>query len=406
MRCRHTRIGDRAEARRVPTHRAVGRRVTSPVASKRNGRSTAIGLSGAVWIATALAACSGGSDAPATPVSSPNQPPIVDAGKSQIAQGGGVVVLSGAAVDPEGGKVSFLWRQTAGLGVTLSDPTAPVTTFEAPALIDRADLEFELVVTDSSRMPAADSTRVLIMTGYTSCAVTAPPRRLGADPGYYQKYCDANGQPVLAPYDVSDLAVEWVRYQMLEMLKRVPSAARKMIENGSRVAIKRPTDLLTDIPEYRDLYRLYPDHDWDALPGVGAVVGRPITSTSEENVLCYGTDPYRGFSVFIHEFAHSIHLIGLNAADPTFEARLRQTYETAIASGLWTNTYSAKNYYEYWAEGVGIWFDAHWSAFNRAEVVDTREELAQYDDGLYRLIRDYFTEDAIPMCPPASPAEP
>jgi len=74
-----------------------------------------------------------------------------------------------------------------------------------------------------------------------------------------------------------------------------------------------------------------------------------------------------------------------------------------MASGLWANTYSARNHLEYWAEGVGIWFDAHWSALNRPGVVDTREELAQHDDGLYRLIREYFTEDAIALCPPAAP---
>lgn len=296
-----------------------------------------------------------------------------------------------------------MWRQTGGLGVILSNARSPIASFEAPGYLDRAALEFELLVTDSGSMPATDSTNVLVITGYTPCIVTNPPANLNLDPLFYQKYCNGNGEAVTAPYDVPDVALEWVRYQMLEMLKRLPLVAQEMTRNGSRVAIKADTQVLTDIPEYRDLYVHYPDHDWDALPGVGAVVGRPITSTSEENVLCYDDDPYEGFSVFIHEFAHSIHLIGLEAVDPTFGPRLRLAYEAAIASGLWNNTYSARNEFEYWAEGVGIWFNAHWSTFNSPEIIDTREELAQYDDGLYRLIREYFTEDEIPMCPPVAP---
>jgi hypothetical protein len=360
----------------------------------------------AAWaplVALALGACSSGtSETPAQQASSPNRPPLVDAGEPQLARGGGLVVLRGAASDPEGSDVNFLWRQIGGLGVALSDPTSAVATFDAPAYIDVATLEFELVVTDAGNMPAADSTNVLVSSGYVPCTVTPPPAALNVDRSFYRKFCDGNGQPVLASDAVADLAVQWVRHQMLEMLKRLPLATREMINNGSRVAIKAPSQVLTDVPEYRDLYAHYPDHDWNALPGVGAVIGRPITSTSEENALCYGDDPYRGFSVFIHEFAHSIHLIGLRMADPTFESRLKQAYQTAMASGLWANTYSAQNHLEYWAEGVGIWFDAHWSVQNPPEVIDTREELAQHDDGLYRLIREYFTEDAIALCPPAA----
>ena len=106
--------------------------------------------------------------------------------------------------------------------------------------------------------------------------------------------------------------------------------------------------------------------------------------------------------MFIHEFAHSIHLIGLMAADSTFDARLRLTYDTAITSGLWAGTYAASNYLEYWAEGVTIWFNAHWSDEYTPGAINTREELAQYDDGLYRLVREYFTEDEIARCPPAA----
>lgn len=312
-------------------------------------------------------------------------------------------MLKGSAVDPEGRALSHAWRQIDGPGVTLNNANAPIATFETPAYIPTASLSFELQVTDANGMSSVDSTNVVVTTGYTSCSVTNPPEVLAADPWFYEKYCDANGQPVLAPQAVSDRALEWVRYQALEMLKRLPETAQAMIRNGGRIAIKGETQVLTQIPEYDDLYALYPEFDWDQLPGVGAVIERPITSTTEENVLCQDDDAYHGFSVFIHEFAHSIHLIGLATVDPTFETRLKLAYTTAIASGLWADTYAASNYLEYWAEGVTIWFNAHWSEWNYPDIINTREKLAQYDDGLYRLIREFFTEDEIARCPPAAP---
>jgi len=311
-------------------------------------------------------------------------------------------VLKGSATDPEGDELNHTWRQIDGPGVVLNDANSPVARFETPTHMPTASLSFELQVTDANGLSSADSTSVVTTAGYAACAVSYPPETLGVDLLFYQKYCDANGQPVIAPYSVPDLAVQWIRYQGLEMLKRLPVTAQEMILNGGRIAIKGQTQVLTQIPEYGDLYTLYPDLDWDSLPGVGAVIDRPVTSTTEENVLCHDDDAYRGFSVFIHEFAHSIHLIGLATVDPTFEARLKLVYETAMASGLWTDEYAASNHLEYWAEGVTIWFNAHWSEWNYPGVINTREKLAQYDDGLYRLVRDYFTEDEIAMCPPTA----
>jgi len=355
----------------------------------------------AVFAATLITGCGGAAGEPGADFATKNQPPIVDAGRPQRAQGGGIVILEGSAIDPEGGAIRYQWRQVGGLGVTLAEPSLSKTSFEAPALAAGDSLEFELVATDSGNLLATDTTTVAVETGYAPCAVTSPPPGIDDAGGFYQKYCDANGQPVLAPAEVPDRAVEWVRYQALELLKRLPNAAQAMIRNGSRIVVKSRAQVLTDLPEYSELYSLYPDYAWDTLPGVGAVPELPATSTSEENVLCDDADAYRGFSVFIHEFAHSIHLIGLRSSDPTFEARLTQAYETALASGLWNNTYSATNRLEYWAEGVTIWFNAHWSTLAHPDIVNTREKLAQYDDGLYRLVRDYFTADEIPLCAPA-----
>ena len=85
----------------------------------------------------------------------------------------------------------------------------------------------------------------------------------------------------------------------------------------------------------------------------------PASSCAEENLLGYKDDPYRGESILIHEFAHTMHEMGVNAIDKTFDAHLQQLYQQAMKKGLWKNTYDAADYREYWAEGVQCWFDAN-----------------------------------------------
>ncbi len=56
----------------------------------------------------------------------------------------------------------------------------------------------------------------------------------------------------------------------------------------------------------------------------------PLCSCAEENLLAYPGDPYSAECILIHEFAHNIHLRGLNNLDETFDARLRAAYEDAM----------------------------------------------------------------------------
>ncbi len=40
--------------------------------------------------------------------------------------------------------------------------------------------------------------------------------------------------------------------------------------------------------------------------------GSPVTTCAEENILAYQIDKYHAEDILIHEFAHSIHLIGIS----------------------------------------------------------------------------------------------
>ena len=115
-------------------------------------------------------------------------------------------------------------------------------------------------------------------------------------------------------------------------------------------------------------------------------------SCGEENLLRFPGDPYFRENILIHEFAHAIHLMGLNALDRQFDTRLKATYSKAMDDALWKGVYAAKNKEEYWAEGVQCYFDANAPADHDHNHVRTRDALKKYDPRLFELINDVFRE--------------
>ncbi|MBQ1581755.1 MAG: hypothetical protein II107_04705, partial [Prevotella sp.] len=119
----------------------------------------------------------------------------------------------------------------------------------------------------------------------------------------------------------------------------------------------------------------------------------PLTSCAEENVLAYQIDKYHAEDILIHEFAHSIHLIGLMLAVPDFDTRLKQCYENAKKKGLLTNTYRETDKEEYFAEGVQDWFNVNAEmphTDGKHNWCNTREELQEFDPDLYNLLAEYL----------------
>ena len=97
-----------------------------------------------------------------------NHMPVADAGEHQTVQSGDTVTLDGTgSSDPDAGDaLSYMWRQTSGDTVTLSNSTIPSPTFAAPA--GPAILIFELRVTDGS----------LSSTDAVNVTVAAPANRM------------------------------------------------------------------------------------------------------------------------------------------------------------------------------------------------------------------------------------
>lgn len=94
-----------------------------------------------------------------------NTPPVANAGADQTVDEGDTVTLDGSNSTDSDGAVSFyLWSQTGGASVTLSDSTAANPTFVTPPVGGSGtEVTFQLTVTDSGGLKASDETCVTIV---------------------------------------------------------------------------------------------------------------------------------------------------------------------------------------------------------------------------------------------------
>jgi len=227
-------------------------------------------------------------------------------------------------------------------------------------------------------------------------AVKPPQAALGLDP-FYKKHLDAGGLPIVSSDKVPDLALREAQAIILRMTSKRPDLLRSMIERKTRLAIMAKTEVTTDIPEHRDLNTAFPQTDWNKrCRGIGATPVRPACSATEENLLQLDEDRYRGESILIHEFGHTMLVMGLDPLEPTFRADLAAAYRNAMSRGLFKNTYAATNVDEYWAEGVQDWFDANLMAKPANGIhneIGTRADLKTYDAALAALLEKVFGND-------------
>jgi hypothetical protein len=107
-----------------------------------------------------------------TPPSPVNQPPVANAGSDQTVAARATVTLNGSGSDPEGQTLRYLWRQTSGTAVQLSNSTVARPTFTAPAVTSGSTtLAFSLTVTDPQNASASDTCQVVV----NAATINQPP---------------------------------------------------------------------------------------------------------------------------------------------------------------------------------------------------------------------------------------
>ncbi len=223
--------------------------------------------------------------------------------------------------------------------------------------------------------------------------ITNPPPSLHLDP-FYKKYIDAHGFPIVSSWRTPDEALIKARDIIVSIVQTLPEEIiNKMKESGVRIAIMARYEGTTDIPEHKYLAG-DTSVNWDVRArGLGGSVELPLTTCAEENLLCYQIDKYHAEDILIHEFAHTIHLVGIIQVDTTFNARLQKAFDHALATGKYKNTYAATNIEEYWAEGVQDWFNVNAEVAvpdGKHNSINTRAELEIYDPDLYTILKEYF----------------
>jgi dipeptidyl-peptidase-4 len=230
-------------------------------------------------------------------------------------------------------------------------------------------------------------------------------------PAFYTQRVTAGGFPIVASARVNPFALKEAAYLADLMLARRPDVRAAMVKSGARLSILAWNEFTCDQPEWQWLAKK-PEPGFPGISGrdfrdarargMGGSATDPFCSCGEENLLGYPDDPYSTENIFIHEFAHNIHLRGMSNVDPGFDARVKAAYDAAMKAGLWKGKYASVNHHEYFAEGVQSWFDDNRENDHDHNHVNTRAELLQYDPGLAALCREVFGDTLLKYTKPVT----
>ncbi|MFR5079038.1 MAG: hypothetical protein ACLTDX_13910 [[Clostridium] innocuum] len=186
------------------------------------------------------------------------------------------------------------------------------------------------------------------------------------------------------------------------MLLKLPEASAILKGAGAELAIYAKDEDAYEIPEHRAgcLFLHRP------VEGFGGTMEIPTTSISEVNVLHIlegeHITRYTHECILVHEFAHAVHLIGINyMKDTSLADECRAIYATAKEEGLWPHTYAISNYEEYFATLSTVWFnvmeegkDGTWDGTRGP--VNTRAELKEYDQRAYAFFGKIYSSQYLP----------
>ena len=132
-----------------------------------------------------------------------NRRPTANAGEDQTVGTGDTVTLTGSATDPDpGDTLTYIWVQTSGTTVTLSDATVVNPTFTAPD--SAAILEFILIVLDSSKDVGVDRVTITVQAADQAGTVVFSAETPLVDTALTATLTDPDGS-------ITDLTWQWAR---------------------------------------------------------------------------------------------------------------------------------------------------------------------------------------------------
>jgi len=217
-----------------------------------------------------------------------------------------------------------------------------------------------------------------------SCAqVTAIPRHVvqkyGMDASFYGKFTQAYGMPVTASTKVDDRALMRMCYLVRWLYASHRSVRRAAHSNFGRFIIIGKNQRTTEMPEYRHMDVYYDER--------ARGFGGHVTSTSEENLLYFQKNKWRGMDMGAHEVAHNMHLTGLEKGKPGIFRAISYAYTAAMAAGKYYlgsySMYARTDYREYFAEALDSYIGDSWASVPP----HNQAELASYDNAVYQTLK-------------------
>jgi len=206
---------------------------------------------------------------------------------------------------------------------------------------------------------------------------------------YYRQLCTTSkGLRIVSAGRASGRALERTAFLLSQVTAYVdPRVTASMTARGFRHAVmaRYPAELTTHLPEHAFLDPGY----WnERARGLGATVAVPLGSSAEENALCDSNDRYRGEDITVHEFAHSLHLLGFALVFPNFNRELQGLYNAARAANVWGGShYAMTDFKEYFAEGVQSFFNCNMAD---SYAPTDRSQLSRRDPNLYAFLLRYL----------------
>lgn len=257
-------------------------------------------------------------------------------------------------------------------------------------------------------VPLASPERVTTATSPSTTTTTLPPTTtttlppndcavaLVADP-FYEKQCTVLGIEVVGSGAVSDEAIEAAAERVHGMLVQRLDLAEALASAGISVAVIGADERITDLPDFTDLYRLYPGTEWRrtgrSFPGTVEI---PMAAGAEENLLCLEGDRFAGQDLFARDFARTILRFGLAEVDVPGQREIERAFNRAVAEGLWKDTLAEVNVDQYWAEITQSHFDVNGYPDDEdaAATVRARNDLRRHDPYGYEVALAVYTDTA------------
>jgi hypothetical protein len=163
--------------------------------------------------------------------------------------------------------------------------------------------------------------------------------------------------------DVSPSALDACEQFVVASLSQRPDIQRRLRSEKVALVIVPRDKKMTDVAEFAGLRgkKTFDGRLWDDVRGSGGrrvAGGKWAIAVPEENLVAAGKDTYPdGYSVGLHEFAHTVHLKGLGSGD---RRKLDELYAARKkAGGPWTEAYGASNAREYYAQCTNCYFGAN-----------------------------------------------